>query len=200
MIAPAGALAIAGAGGFVVVVTALHLLKPDLQPSRRFVSEYAIGEHGWLMQAAFGLLTLACAALAVGSWSETEAGAILFMVAALGAAGAGVFVTDPSADGPSHPSRHGLLHVAFSFIVIPVLPVAATVVGIGLWASAAAPAWLGWSAAATWLGLAAFIGGPRLAQAAGLAPDGPPDGGFQRVMILTYAGWLMAAGFVVLAH
>ncbi len=52
---------------FVLVIAALvllHILRPDLEPSRRRLSEYAVGEFGFLMTTAFlasagGLLALA---------------------------------------------------------------------------------------------------------------------------------------------
>ena len=46
-------LAFASAGMFVVLLLLLHVVKSDLDPSWHFISEYAIGKHGWIMQAAF---------------------------------------------------------------------------------------------------------------------------------------------------
>jgi hypothetical protein len=49
----------AGAAAFVVLLAVLHLIKPGLDPSWRFISEYAIGDYGWMMVLAF---------LVVGGW------------------------------------------------------------------------------------------------------------------------------------
>ncbi|HVB09139.1 MAG TPA: DUF998 domain-containing protein, partial [Bacillota bacterium] len=59
--AVAGALA---AVLFVVLVAALHVLEPSLQPARHMTSEYARGPHGWLMRAAFYALAASCLATA----------------------------------------------------------------------------------------------------------------------------------------
>ena len=43
-----------GAGlGFALLLVLLHVLRPDLDPSWRFISEYAIGNFGYLMIIAF---------------------------------------------------------------------------------------------------------------------------------------------------
>jgi hypothetical protein len=39
-------LSFAGAATFVVLLAALHFIKPGLDPSWHFISEYAIGEYG----------------------------------------------------------------------------------------------------------------------------------------------------------
>jgi hypothetical protein len=38
---------------FLVLLAALHLFKPELDPSWHVISEYAIGRYGWLMVLAF---------------------------------------------------------------------------------------------------------------------------------------------------
>jgi hypothetical protein len=49
----AARLAFAGAATFVVLLAALHVIKPRLDPSWHFISKYAIGRHGWIMVLAF---------------------------------------------------------------------------------------------------------------------------------------------------
>ncbi|HLV99188.1 MAG TPA: DUF998 domain-containing protein [Ktedonobacterales bacterium] len=50
----------------VGLVVALHFLRPDLNPTRRFISDYAIGPHGMLMNLAFWACGLGMLALVVG--------------------------------------------------------------------------------------------------------------------------------------
>src|SRR5688572_1871931 len=38
---------------FLILLTALHFIKPEMNPSWRFISEYAIGSNGWVMMLAF---------------------------------------------------------------------------------------------------------------------------------------------------
>jgi hypothetical protein len=54
----AAKLALAGSITFVALVTSLHFIKPEVDPSWHMISEYEIGDLGWLMQLAFLSLAL----------------------------------------------------------------------------------------------------------------------------------------------
>ena len=59
---------IAAAAVSLVALIALHILKPELHPSRTMISRYALGPYGWIMAlcfAAFGML--GCQVLVRGS-------------------------------------------------------------------------------------------------------------------------------------
>ena len=58
----AARLSFAAAAAFVVLVAALHLIKPELDPSWRMVSEYEIVRYGWMMMLAFLSLAFSCVA------------------------------------------------------------------------------------------------------------------------------------------
>ena len=49
----AALVSLAGGGLFTVLLAGLHLVKPELEPTWRFVSEYALGQAGWMMTCAF---------------------------------------------------------------------------------------------------------------------------------------------------
>ena len=49
----AARLSFARAAMFTVLLAALHFIKPGLDPSWHFISEYAIGDYGWIMVLAF---------------------------------------------------------------------------------------------------------------------------------------------------
>ena len=53
----------AGVLTFLVLLALLHFLKPELDPSWRMISEYEIGEYGWVMTLAFLALSVSYAAL-----------------------------------------------------------------------------------------------------------------------------------------
>src|SRR3712207_9414728 len=55
----------AGTAIFVVLLAALHFIKPGLDPSWHFISEYAIGDYGWVMVLAFLSLALGYVSLFV---------------------------------------------------------------------------------------------------------------------------------------
>ena len=96
----AARLSFAGAATFAILLAALHFIKPELDPSWHFISEYAIGEYGWIMVLAFLSLALAYASLlvAIRSQLRTIAGRIglaLLLLSALGLTIAAIFTTDP---------------------------------------------------------------------------------------------------------
>ncbi|HKF35532.1 MAG TPA: DUF998 domain-containing protein [Ktedonobacteraceae bacterium] len=79
---------------FIVAVVALHVLRPELNPIRHAVSNYAIGPFGFLMTSAFFTLALSECALALGlARSLTTSRAALASVLLLYLAGAGMAVT-----------------------------------------------------------------------------------------------------------
>jgi hypothetical membrane protein len=51
---------------FVIILIVLHILEPEFDPRYRFMSEYALGDYGWLMTTTFFALGLAPLAVALG--------------------------------------------------------------------------------------------------------------------------------------
>jgi hypothetical protein len=99
-----------------VLIVMLHGLKPEIEPSWRFISEYALGRHGWLMSVAF--VTFGAAHLALvadvrrylpGSWPGRLA-LVALVVSAVGLTIAGAFTTDPVTADPSTATMSGRLH------------------------------------------------------------------------------------------
>src|SRR5918999_605762 len=96
----AALLSIAGAATIVVLLAALHFIKPELDPSWHFISEYAIGDYGWIMVLAFLSLALSYISLFVALRSQLHTitgriGLALLLVSALGLIIAAIFTTDP---------------------------------------------------------------------------------------------------------
>jgi hypothetical protein len=52
-------------GCFALAVIGLHFLRPDYDPSRRFISEYAVGPYGVVMRLAFFCLSAGSLALVI---------------------------------------------------------------------------------------------------------------------------------------
>ncbi|HUE98099.1 MAG TPA: DUF998 domain-containing protein [Anaerolineales bacterium] len=84
---------------FLALLTALLVLKPEIDPAWRFISEYAIGRHGWMMSLAFLALAVSCVATVTALWSQVQLGgrigAGFLLIGALGLTLAGIFTTDP---------------------------------------------------------------------------------------------------------
>ena len=196
----AARLSFAGAATFLVLLTALHFIKPELDPSWHFISEYAIGEYGWIMVLAFLSLALSYVALFVAIRSQVgtvvgKIGLALLLVSALGLIIAAVFTTDPTTVSKNAATTEGSLHNLGGTLGI-AMPFAAALVGWTLsrnaaWSSAKRP--LLW---ATAVALVAFIVsfvsmGVMVSQSGGrFGPDvlvGWPN----RIEILAYSVWLM---------
>jgi Protein of unknown function (DUF998) len=197
----AALLSFAGAATFVVLLAALHFIKPELDPSWHFISEYAIGDYGWIMVLAFLSLALSYISLlvAIRSQLRTIAGRIglaLLLVSALGLTIAAIFTTDPITVSKEAVTTEGTLHNLGGTLGI-AQPFAAGLVG---WKLARNPAWssarrpLVW---ATGLALVAFVAsfvslGVMVSQSGGkFGPDvlvGWPN----RFEVVAYCVWLMA--------
>lgn len=99
-----------------VMIVALHVLRPDLAPYRRAISEYVMGPYGLLMTTTFfaqslGSLALAVSVICVGLRQRRAwIGSALFIVAAAGAAVAGLFPADAASPFPQ--TRTGAIHAA----------------------------------------------------------------------------------------
>jgi Protein of unknown function (DUF998) len=196
----AARLSFAGAATFALLLAALHFIKPELDPSWHFISEYAIGEYGWIMVLAFLSLALAYASLlvAIRSQLRTIAGRIglaLLLLSALGLTIAAIFTTDPITVSENAVTTEGTLHNLGGTLGL-AMPFAAVLIG---WRLARNPAWssarrpLLW---ATGLALVAFLVSfvslsVMVSRSGGeFGPDvlvGWPN----RIEIVAYSVWLM---------
>jgi len=189
---------LAGAA-FVLCLALLHILKPELDPSWHFISEYEIGDYGWLMQLAFFCLTLSCAGLGLAIIGEVRTfggyvGLASLLLAAVGMALAGIFVTEPITPSRIAQTTHGKLHELGA--MLDGVPIAAILIN---WSLARNQAWrparrlLFWTACLPLIGLLVFI----LSLAMMLPPPGTSLGpgvlvGWpNRIMILAHCAWLM---------
>ncbi len=111
---------LAAAGFTAVVIVVLHPLRPDLDPYNRAISEYVNGPYGALMTITFfsqtlGSLALAAIVIRVGlRQRRARIGSVLFIVAAIGGAAAGVFPTDPASPYPQ--TTTGEIHAVAGLI------------------------------------------------------------------------------------
>jgi Protein of unknown function (DUF998) len=69
-----GLLALAGAGIFAASIVFLHFVEKEFEPCCRFISEYVLGDWGWLMNTAFIAMGGAFMAVAHGLRSSLSPG------------------------------------------------------------------------------------------------------------------------------
>src|SRR3712207_4189792 len=160
----AARLSFAAAATFLVLLAALHFIKPELDPSWRMISEYEIGRYGWVMSLAFLSLAFSCAALfvAIRSQIRTTGGKIglfFLLVVAAGMTIGGIFTADPITASQDELTTHGTLHGVGGMLGIPTFPIAATLISRSL---AANRAWsparrsLLWTVGLVWVSLLVF--------------------------------------------
>ena len=199
----AARLSFAAAATFLILLAALHFIKPELDPSWRVISEYEIGRYGWIMVLAFLSLAVSCVGLfiAIRSQIDTIGGKIglaFLLVAAAGLIIAAIFITDPITASHNELTTHGNLH-GLGAALGTGFPIAAALIG---WSLARNQAWssarrsLVWSAGLAWIGFLVFA----LSMVVMFPDDGTfgPDvliGWPNRFMIVTYSVWLMVVAW-----
>lgn len=189
-----------GAGAlFAVLLGSLHVLEPEYDPTWRFVSEYALGDFGWIMTLAFALLAASIASVAVVCASHAKGivaylGILILVVAAVGLMIAAIYPTDPLTAAAGTATLSGKLHVIGASL--DYTPLGALLISFAL---SRKPAWkpvritLFVTATVTICATIAFI--------AALPPDyvfGPGiyAGLIGRLLLLSYLGWI----FTVCRH
>lgn len=88
------------AGVFLFTLFSLHFIKSETDPSWNFISEYQVGSMGWLMSAAFFMLSTSCLFLIVALWKYLKfiggiIGLFLLLMSAIGMMIAAFNPTDP---------------------------------------------------------------------------------------------------------
>jgi hypothetical protein len=200
----AALLAFAGTATLVVLLAALHFIKPELDPSWHFISEYAIGDYGWMMVVAFLSLALSYVSLFVAIRSQLRTivgriGLALLLVSALGLTIAAIFTTDPITVSEDALTTEGTLHNLGGTLGM-AMPFAAGLIG---WRLARIPAWslakgsLLW---ATGLALVAFVVsfvsiGVMVSQSGGKFGPEVLVGWPNRIEIIAYSVWLMVVAW-----
>ncbi len=196
----AARLSIWSAAVFVALLASLHVIQPELDPAWHFISEYALGDYGWLMAVAFGCFALSWLALFVALRSHARCprgriGLGLMLVSAAGLILAAVFTTDPITATPGELTAEGNLHSLGGMLGM-AMPFAVLLVSYSLRRN---PYWrpvrrsVGWAAALAVAGFVlAFVStGWMLAQNGGSFGPGAPVGWPNRLEVLAYSLWLV---------
>jgi hypothetical protein len=204
----AARISFTGTSMFLVLLLGLHVLKPEIEPSWRFISEYAIGAFGWMLPLAFIGFATGFAALfaalrpslsGVAGRVAGRVGGGALLISAIGLVVAAAFTTDPVTIGPGEATTRGKIH-AFGGALGLAMPFA---VGFVTWRLLKDPRWartrtvvLVTAVAAVMAFLVAFISLAMMMTASGgkFGPDvavGWPN----RLEVVGYAGWLLTVAW-----
>lgn len=182
---------------FVIILGSLHLLEPEFDPTWRFISEYALGNFGWLMHLAFGLLavSLISAGIVIHSQARNIAGYIGLVILGISAIGimiAAIFVTDPLSASQDDATFSGKMHSIGA--TLDYTPVAALLISFAL---ARNEAWrtirvrLFVTAGITFIIMVLFI--LQIPHDGQFGP-GVLAGLYGRILIVSYLGWVCIVG------
>ena len=164
---------------FVVVLIVLHILEPEFDPRFRFMSEYALGDYGWLMTTTFFALGLVPFLTAIGLQNVYESsrsiriGLGLLVVAAIFIWLAGIF-------------RDSIPHLLASVVAFPSMVMAVLLLS---WTFRRAAGWQ------TIYWLAVFVGLAMLAMLFLMVADLGMPGLQQRALIFLFLLWLSIVAY-----
>jgi hypothetical protein len=182
---------------FIVLLTSLHFIEPEFDPSWNFISEYEIGKFGWVMQLAFLSLGLSCIFFVIGTWNYLniigKIGLVIMIITSFGMLLGGIFKTDPLNTIPELQTQAGKIHqygamldqFPFAIIFITISLFIKRELKINKW-------FLIIAFIMVWIGFILFVGSVK--------SQFPNDGKFgpevlvgwqNRLMIITQAFWLL---------
>jgi uncharacterized membrane protein len=196
--------AIVAAAVSLVTLAALHILKPDLHPSRTMISRYALGPYGWVMALCFAAFGMASGSLAVAMVPDVRSlggriGIVLLLTAAVGLMLAARFPMDPVSTPPAQMSHSGRMHGVAFLLGVPSMVLAVLVLSLALGSQGSLAGWLLMTVAAViWISLIIMLGIMLM-----VGPGKPPNpngperfvGLPNRLLMVAYAVWLMVAAW-----
>ena len=189
------------AAGALILIAILHGVKNELAPAAHMVSEYAIGQNGWIMQLSFFAWSLSCISLGftIRPHLKTRGGKIglvLLFIAGIALIMGGVFVIDSPYAEIQQPTPHGSLHGLSAMIGLPGQAIAGLLISYSLrhnpdWVHARKPVIL--FAHLTWISLIMMFASTfiMMGQSNGKFNGSTGIGWFNRLLILIYCAWLM---------
>ena len=133
----AGRIGFAGGALALLLLIALHALRPDLDPSFHFISEYAVGPTGLVMALCFLSLAIGCAGVlaVVAPRVKTvlaRIGLFFMLLAAIGLTMATFFPMDPMTVAQENASFSGQMHGVAAMIGNPGFMIGAVLLALVL--------------------------------------------------------------------
>ena len=181
-----GTIGMIGIGWFVVAVLALHVIEPEFSVVDNFISDYANGDYGWLMQSAFFGAGVGTFAIALGlrktlvPAKRVTASVVLLLIAGIGFFVA-MFKTDPK--GVTDLTTAGTLHALGSVVIFFALLVTAWMLR-GVFKRD--PTWETFAKTQMWFAIAYTV----TMFAAFATPEDGPSGLTQRIFVPVMMAWL----------
>jgi hypothetical membrane protein len=184
---------------FLGLVLLLHVIEADISPKWRTVSEYALGDFGWVMNGAFVVMGIGALLLAAALWRRLDSrsprvGAALVAVWGICSVFSAFFPTDSSMDIASqNTTQTGNIHSALGGIGILSLLTGATVTALALRrrAPSAGARAVAWTTLASWVGFVVAFGTAAQMGASGGPTPASWFGVGERLLLFTFWLWMV---------
>ena len=178
---------------FVLLLTILHFIEPEFEPTKHLISEYELGKFGWLMSLAFFSLAIGVFSTVLSTWSYIKTkgsfiGRWFFIIISIALVGAGIFYPYVV------PNTASKIHTLCGVTVIFIFPIAALLYNKGLkrnqsWIDSkkttSIATWI------VWIGFLGFFGSLIIFHPeSGSDKTGLIVGLQNRFMMFTYSLWL----------
>jgi len=188
----------------LIALTALHVLKPDVHPSRTMVSQYALGRHGWVMALCFAAFVAGSGCLFAALLPHVSSllgriGLAFLLAAAVGLAIAARFPMDAVSTPREQMSFAGKMHGIAFIIGVPCQILAVLLLSLALGNQTAHASLLLLAlTAVVWLSLVVMIAIMLI-----VGPGKPPNpmgperflGFHNRLFMVAYGVWLMVSAW-----
>lgn len=190
----AGRISVFAAALFIILLTTLHFIEPEFEPTKHLISEYELGRFGWMMSLAFFSWGISVLALVLATWSSITnvrglIGRWWFLIIFVAFIGAGIFYPYTT------PNTASLIHSICGTVVIFTFPIAALLYRSGLLHSKewnASRGRLNWALILVWVGFLTFF--VSLILFPPIRNNGNVSlivGWQNRFMVLTYGLWII---------
>lgn len=205
----AARVALVSGAAYAAILFVLHLTRGDVSVTWQTTSEYARGPGGWLMVLAFvlsgvSLISLAIASSAIVRSVPARIGGVVLILAGIGAALGGVFITDPIDTPQTEFTASGTVHGLAAGLALMLTPIAALILNWGLARRACSRTVRTILIVSALLPLAALmtfmIVQTLLLPADGLFGPDVPIGPAERVLVAAYATWQLATSGILIRH
>ena len=193
---------------FIALLALLHIVKPDLDPSWSAISEYALGDFGWIMTIAFLAWGFSAISLfiAIRPHVRSRIGHIGLVFLLIGGAGpilAGLFPTDPITTPMDAMTTSGTIHSVGASLIDGIV-IAATLLTLSLvrknpqWASEKKP--LIWATVVAWVAFVILTASMMilLPQHGGQLGPEVLVGWQSRFLVVVYAAWVVIAAWCII--
>lgn len=135
--AKAARISIAAVITYQILFFAMIWIRSDLDPYWHTISEYAIGQYGWIMSIGFVVSAVSYAFLFVAIKPQVRGfigymGLGLLLICSIAVACVGIFTTDPLDTPPDAMTTRGMIHMFSGLCQLMLLPFAALLINLSL--------------------------------------------------------------------